>query len=128
MAREEFLHRWSARAADLERYSAQVNGARLISEILGELESIFGEEDAEVLTLREAAEISGYSLDHLARSLRTGAIPNAGRKGQPRIRRSHLPRKAAALRNELPEPIVAVNTRRQIAQSVVTSRHERHDG
>ena len=48
--------------------------------------------DAEALTLVEAAAESGLSADHLGRLLRTGTIPNAGRKGAPRIRRADLPR------------------------------------
>jgi hypothetical protein len=48
--------------------------------------------DSEVLTLVEAAGESGLSADHLGRLLRTGTIPNSGRKGAPRIGRSDLPR------------------------------------
>jgi len=105
-----------------------VDGHQIIAGFLSELENLFREEDSEILTLEQAAEYSAYSVDHLARSLRSGAIPNAGRKGQPRVRRGDLPRKSGALRNQMLEPILAVNTRRQIAQSVVTSKHERHDG
>ena len=128
MTRTEIVERWSARAQEFKRLGAMVDAYRLISELIIELEGLFREEDSDVLTLEQAAEYSAYSVDHLARSVRSGAIPNAGRKGQPRVRRGDLPRKSGALRNEMPEPILAVNTRRQIAQSVVTSKHERHDG
>jgi hypothetical protein len=128
MTRTELLNRWAQRAEEFQRVAAMVNGHRVISELIAELEILFREEESEILTLEQAADNSGYSVDHLARSLRSGAIPNAGRKGQPRVRRGDLPRKPTALRNEMHEPILAVNTRRQIAQSVVTSTHERHDG
>jgi hypothetical protein len=128
MTRIELLNRWAQRAAEFQRVAAMVDGHRVISDLISELESLFREEESEILTLRQAADNSGYSVDHLARSLRSGAVPNAGRKGHPRVRRGDLPRKVGALRNEMPEPILAVNTRRQIAQSVVTSTHERHDG
>ena len=128
MTRTELLTRWAQRAAEFQRVTAMVDGHLVISELIAELETLFREEESETLTLEQAADNSGYSVDHLARSLRSGAIPNAGRKGQPRVRRGDLPRKPAALRNEMHEPILAVNTRRQIAQSVVTSTHERHDG
>ena len=43
------------------------------------------------LTLAEAAQESGYSVDHLERLVREGKISNAGRRGKPMIRRSDLP-------------------------------------
>ena len=45
------------------------------------------------LTLHEAADLSGYSTDHLGRLVREGKIPNAGRPKAPRIARKDLPRK-----------------------------------
>jgi hypothetical protein len=128
MTRAEFVCRWAQRAEELGRLSASVDGRRLISEFLAELERLFREEESEMLTLEQAAEYSGYSADHIARSIRHGSIENVGQRGRPRVRRGDLPRKSGALRNEMPDPILAVNTRRQIAQSVVTSTHERHDG
>ena len=128
MTRAELVCRWSQRAEELGRLSANVDGRRLISEFLADLERLFREEESDILTLAEAARYSGYSVDHLGRSLRRGSIENVGQLGRPRVRRGDLPRKSSALRNEMPEPILGVNTRRQIAQSVVTSTHERHDG
>jgi len=128
MTRAELVCRWAQRAEELGRLSASVDGRRLIAEFLAELECLFREEESDILTLAEAARYSGYSVDHLGRSLRSGSIENVGQRGRPRVRRGDLPRKPGALRNEMPEPILAVNTRRQIAQSVVTSTHERHDG
>ena len=46
----------------------------------------------EELTLHEAAEESGYTRNHLNRLLREQAIPDSG-EGEPRILRSHLPKK-----------------------------------
>jgi hypothetical protein len=46
------------------------------------------------LTLAEAAQLSGYSTDHLGRLIREGKVPNAGRPGAPRIARKDLPRKS----------------------------------
>ena len=43
------------------------------------------------LTLREAADLSGYTVDHLARLIRKGSIANAGRRHSPRIRVADLP-------------------------------------
>ena len=125
MTRSELVQSWLARAQQFKRLSAMVDGHRLISEMITDLELLFREEESEILTLEEAAKWSGYSSDHLARSLRRGAIPNAGRKGQPRIRRGDLPRKPGALQQFESEDMFA---RRQIALSVVTSKKESNDG
>ncbi|MGI8497329.1 MAG: hypothetical protein ACR2OG_07090 [Gemmatimonadaceae bacterium] len=45
----------------------------------------------ELLTLGDAARRSGYSADHLARLVRSGRLPNAGRPHAPRIRLVDLP-------------------------------------
>lgn len=59
-----------------------------------ELEARLRDYDEENLSLSEAADVSGYSYDHIGRLVRTGQIPNAGCKNAPRIRRKDLPRKA----------------------------------
>ena len=46
------------------------------------------------LTLAEAAAESGYSKRRLRELVSEGTVPNAGRKGAPRIRRRDLPRMA----------------------------------
>ncbi len=126
MTRDEFMGRWSRRADELKRLAANVDGQRLIAELLAELALLFRDEDSQALTLREAAQESGYSPDHLGREVRAGRIPNVGRRNAPRIRRGDLPRKPGRLLSSQPENMFA---RRQIARSVVTSRNERnHDG
>ena len=126
MTRDEFVGRWSQRADDLKRLAANVDGQRLIAELLAELALLFREEDSQALNLQEAAQESGYSPDHLGREVRAGRIPNVGRRNAPRIRRGDLPRKPGRLLSSQPENMFA---RRQIARSVVTSRNERnHDG
>jgi hypothetical protein len=126
MTRDEFMGRWSQRADELKRLAANVDGQKVIAELLAELALLFREEDSQALTLREAAQVSGYSPDHLGREVRAGRIPNVGRRNAPRIRRGDLPRKPGRLLSSQPENMFA---RRQIARSVVTSRTERnHDG
>ena len=46
----------------------------------------------EVLSLKEAAVISGYSADHLGRLVRQGRVQNVGRKNAPKLRRGDLPK------------------------------------
>ena len=43
------------------------------------------------LTLREAADVSGYSYSHLRRLMDAGDVPNVGKRGAPRVRVGDLP-------------------------------------
>jgi hypothetical protein len=67
-----------------------------------ELESV--EADDSILTLNEAARISGYSTAHLARLIRDGTIPNAGKARRPRVRCGDLPRKPGSIAKEVQSP------------------------
>jgi hypothetical protein len=85
------IERWQGRQQEWSRLHAQVDGAALAGEVVADLQKIAESNGAEELTLTAASTLSGYSTDHLSRLLRDGAIPNAGRKGSPRIRRADLP-------------------------------------
>jgi hypothetical protein len=87
---------WRARAAELRRYGA-APAAVTLEAAADELGAALRSEADELLTLTAASAESGFSVDHLARLLRERRIPNAGRKGAPRIRRSDLPRKASVV-------------------------------
>jgi hypothetical protein len=85
----ELPARWRARAEEYRRYSP--SAANAWEEAAIELEHGLGAEAARVLTLREAADRSGYTSDHLRRLIRHGQLPNVGRKGAPRVRLGDLP-------------------------------------
>lgn len=121
MSRAEFLAKWRQRRDEYDRLTAAVEARALLDTLLGDLELLFAQEEEFALTLREAARESGYSQDHLARLIREGTIPNAGRPRAPRIRRKDLPRKAASLPGPRPSLHLAGATPEQIARSVVTS-------
>ncbi len=123
MSRADFLARWRQRRDDFDRLSAAVEARALLDSLLSELELLFAEEEEHGLTLTEAASESGYSQDHLARLVRDGTIPNAGRPRAPRIRRKDLPRKASSLPGRRPSLHLAGATPEQIARSVVNSTH-----
>jgi hypothetical protein len=55
------------------------------------------------LSLETAAAKSGYSVDHFGRLIRMGRIPNAGRKGKPRIRVADLPKRPQVVTNNKSE-------------------------
>jgi hypothetical protein len=88
---ESLLAEWRADADRMRRYGHEAT-ATVCELHARQVEAAMAAMEAEALTLVEAAEESGLSADHLGRLLRTGAIPNAGRKGAPRIRRGDLPR------------------------------------
>lgn len=50
----------------------------------------------EALTLEQAAAESGYSAERLRKLIADGTLPQAGRKGAPRVRRGDLPKRAKA--------------------------------
>lgn len=80
--------RWDSRARELEPYApAAAEAFRTAATELSDAISATGES----VTLREAHEIGGYSIDHLQRIVKSGSIPNVGTKGRIRIRRSDVP-------------------------------------
>ena len=79
------------------------------------LEEGLRQEGETALTLAEAAEESGYSVDHLSRLLREGKIQNAGRRGAPRIAARDLPRRSGLE----PRPRRAHLSRAQIVRSAI---------
>lgn len=91
---DELRTKWRARRDEFARFQAAVNGATLCDELLADLDSVLLKQADEVLTLRDAAAVSGYTVDHLARLIRQGKIPNAGRRQAPRVRRRDVPLKA----------------------------------
>lgn len=93
-AREEFLAKWRGEADAMRRRNVMVTGALLCDEVLRDIETLFATEKEAVLTLEEAAAESGYSVDHLARLVRTGRIPDTrppGSKGRIHVRAADLP-------------------------------------
>ena len=93
MTRDELRERWAARREEYERLRVQVDGARVIAEFLSDLESVEHDSGERLLSLQQAAELSGYSAEHLARLVRAGTIPNGGRHNKPLIRLADVPRK-----------------------------------
>jgi hypothetical protein len=90
---DDLVERWR-REAKAFRHRGVNDFAAFLESCAEELEvALLGENDR-VLSLSEAAHLSGYSADHLRRMLRAGALPNAGSGGQYGIRRRDLPRKA----------------------------------
>ena len=107
--------RWRTHAK-LFRDHAEEPLARAYEACATELEEAIRERDDRLLNLPEAAELTGYSADHLGRLVREGKIPNAGRTGAPRIAHRDLPRK--------PSPVADIRSgcetsNAQIVQSII---------
>jgi hypothetical protein len=88
----ELRARWLSEAAHVRPYNA--GAAHAFETAARELEEAIAASESELLTLEEAARASGYHADSLRHMVAAGEIPNAGRKGAPRIRRRDLPRRA----------------------------------
>lgn len=86
---------WERDAAALDR-RGDGRGAALLRQCVAETRAAIETAADEVLTLSEAALVSGYSADHLRHLVADGTIANQGRKGAPRVRRGDLPARPAA--------------------------------
>lgn len=117
----DLLDRWRREIADLRTMYFDERLAALTARHLNELEAALSQQHDELLTLSQAATLSGYSEDHLGRLVRDGKIANAGREHAPRIRRGDVPVKATRLRDGTPPLHFARADSRQIARSIVTS-------
>lgn len=93
MTPTELSAAWRDRAVLMEKYGA-AEIATTLRACADEMEATIAEAESEPLTLREAAEECGYSERRLRELITDGTIPQAGRKGMPRIRRGDLPRRA----------------------------------
>jgi len=91
MMRETLIASWEQRRDAYARVNAVVDGAKLIDELLSDVRSCEPMVAQRAVTLREAAGLTGYSVEHLARLIRQGRLPNAGRKYAPRILVGDLP-------------------------------------
>jgi hypothetical protein len=101
-----------------------VDPAKLVEEVLRDAEALFGSEENELLTLTEAAKISGYTADHLGRQVRNGTLKNYGRPHAPRVRRADLPRKPLLLDAAADTNLIGAS-RRQVAKAITTSESSR---
>lgn len=85
-----------AKAGELRDTFGDEPRARALEWAASQFEDALRLSDEERLTLAQASARSGYSEDHLARLVREGRIPNAGRRGSPRIRSGDLPVRPAS--------------------------------
>ena len=86
------LARWHDEAAMLRRRGA-IAQADVLDSAAAELAAALAMRESGAVTLAEAAQISGYTVDALGRLMRSGKLRNVGRPHAPRLRVADLPRK-----------------------------------
>lgn len=91
MTPTELVQQWRTDAALLDRY--EPNLARVCRDHADALDAAVRSVADDALDLATAAHESGYSPDRLRHMVADGKLPNAGRKGAPRVRRGDLPLK-----------------------------------
>jgi len=94
MTPAELVERWRRDAETLAAYDERL--ASIARRHADDLDAALLAVADEGLDLATAAKESGYSVDRLRHMVSDGDIPNAGRKGSPRIRRGDLPLKRRA--------------------------------
>jgi molybdopterin converting factor small subunit len=88
----QFIAALRQQAGDMELVGGPNVGAAL-NALIERMERYLARQDNQVVTLSEAKRSSGYSYDHLRKLVASGAVPNAGGKGRPKLRRRDIPRK-----------------------------------
>ena len=83
---------WRGVAENLRAYGAE-GPARALERAAADLEAALRAKADEALTLEQAAAESGYSAEHLRHLVAAGQLPNAGRRGAPRVKRGDLPKR-----------------------------------
>ena len=86
----------------LEQHGA-AGSARLMLTLANELEEAVRAADEQSLTLTEAAQRSGRSVETIRKVVSTGRLPNAGRTGRPRVRAADVDRMFPKKRVAAPE-------------------------
>lgn len=86
------IQTWTEREQELRLNGAE-GLAQLCQRMCRELRRALEGEPMVVVTLKEASERSGYTIDHLRKLIRKGRLPNRGARGRPLVRVGDLPRK-----------------------------------
>jgi hypothetical protein len=91
---DQLARHWFEEAERLRHRYGNEPLASLTEAHARELTAALRESRDHQVTIAEASSLTGYSRSHLRRLLDTGAIPNVGARGAPRVRVRDLPYKA----------------------------------
>ncbi len=109
-----------AEAANLRGWGACAETV-VLERVAAERERAIREDINEALTLDEAAQLTGYSTEHLGRLVRQGKLANVGRKHAPRVWRGDRRVKANPLPNT-PAALRLDRSRTSIARAIATAK------
>ena len=125
----EFRSRLLERREELARLGALVRAEFLLDEILAELDAAVSGDAGQLLRLSAAAEVSGYTADHLRTLIKSGKLTNYGRPHAPRVRRGELPRKPGHRSSGgLTQADAVANLKSQIVGNAIPATRRRHHG
>jgi len=96
----ELVSRWREEADLLRGYGAE-EAAAAAERHAEQLVDAVTEAEGEVLTLAEAAAVSGYARRTLRQKVSEGEIPNVGKRNAPRVRRGDLPMRVKSKKADL---------------------------
>jgi len=112
---EQLSATWCAEAALFRRRGA-VDLAVAMESCAEDLATALSDQARAIVSLAEAASVSGYSADHLGRLIRDGRLENVGPKRRPRVRLADLPRKPGLVQDRgarrAAADVVALHSRR----------------
>ena len=112
----ERIKLWREDAAVLRRRGAH-RAAALLERLAAELETDLREATPELVDLRRAVELSGYTRGHLRRMIVDGDLTNHGTDAKPLVCAADLPRKAP--RRPILVAALPARTRSELADEVL---------
>ena len=83
--------KWREKAEGVRPFNA--GAAEAFEQAAEELDRTVNDRETQLLNLRQAAILGGYSEGQLSRKVSDGTIENMGRRHAPKIRREDVPRK-----------------------------------
>ena len=116
--------KFAASCADL---GVHADAAALVRTIVTSIREIRQGSLDQTLSLREAAEETGYSPKQVGRWIRSGQVDNAGTTFAPRVRRRDLLHRRKRPLPQ-PSPVRIVDSAQDIARSVANSNRRVDDG
>lgn len=119
MTLQHLLKYWRQRHEIYVADGALVSGAKVAEQVIRDLELAINSGAADdLVTLSEAARLSGFSADYLRRLIRGGQLEDFGKPHKPLLSVESLPRKAGCLLNQ-PEGANIAEPKRRVAFSVI---------
>lgn len=123
MTRAEFIERWQARLIEAERLGSRFDGAKICREVLADFEAVTTTEDNELVDLRTAAQLSGYSEDRLRKLASLGRAAVVKHKRRLFFRVGSLPKRIRSIDAPGPREYDAGADARQVATLLKESHH-----